>query len=61
MMEDQETRKVLDESKPNKTFEELVENKMKRKGMTREEAVQDVFDTATKTNEAVNKEFGIEE
>lgn len=61
MMADQETRKLLDETKPNKTFEELVESKMKRKGMTREEAIQDVLDTSTKTNESVNKEFGIEE
>ncbi len=61
MMEDQETRKFLDKNKPNKTFEELIESKMKRKGMTREEATQDILDTATKTNESVNKEFGIEE
>lgn len=38
MMADQETRKQLDKEHPNKTFEELIESKMKRKGMTREEA-----------------------
>lgn len=59
MMADQETRKKLDELKPNKTFEELVKSKMERKGMTREEAIKDVYDTATKTNADVNKELGL--
>ena len=60
MMADEETRKMLDSLRPNKTFEELVESKMKRKGLTREEAIQDVYDTATKTNADVNKELGID-
>lgn len=60
MMADEETRKMLDSLRPNKTFEELVESKMKRKGMTREEAIQDVYDTATKTNADVNKELRID-
>lgn len=59
MMADEETRKMLDELRPNKTFEELVESKMKRKGMTREEAIRDIYETATKTNADVNKELGI--
>lgn len=59
-MKDKETLKRLQEEHPNKTFEELVKDKMKRKGMTREEAIQDVYDTATKTNKNVNKELGIE-
>lgn len=59
MMADEETRKKLDVEKPNKTFEELVRSKMERKGMTREEAIQDVYDTATKTNSDVNKELGL--
>ncbi len=46
---------------PYRSTEELIESKMKRKGMTREEAIQDILDTATKTNESVNNEFGIEE
>ena len=41
-------------------FSELIESKMKRKGMTREEAIEDIYKTATKTNERVNKELGIE-
>ena len=59
MMADEETRKMLDKLRPNKTFEELIESKMKRKGMTREEAIRDIYETATKTNADVNKELGI--
>lgn len=60
MMADQETRKKLDKEHPNKTFEELIKSKMKRKGMTREEAIKDIYDTATKTNEDINKELGLD-
>lgn len=60
MMADEDIRKKLDKERPEKTFEELVESKMKRKGMTREEAIEDIYKTATKTNENVNKELGIE-
>lgn len=59
-MKDKEALKKLEKEHPNKTFEELVEDKMKRKGMTREEAIQDVYDTSTKTNKNVNKELGME-
>ena len=60
MMADERERQKLDAERPNKTFEELIESKMKRKGMTREEAIEDIYKTATKTNERVNKELGIE-
>ena len=59
MMEDEETRKSLDTVRPNKSFEELISSKMKRKGLSREEAIKDIYATATKTNEDVNKMFGI--
>ena len=61
LMADQETRKKLDQDSPNRTFEELIADKMKRKGMTREQAVQDILKTATKTNAEVNKQLGLEE
>ena len=60
MMTDKETLEKLKKEHPNKTFEELVESKMKRKGMSREEAIQDVYDTSTKTNKDVNKELGLD-
>ena len=59
MMEDLELRKQLDQQRPNITFEELVESKMRRKGMTKEEAIWDIYVTATKTNEKVNHELGL--
>mgnify|MGYP004548957409 FL=1 len=60
-MEDQEIRKQLDRDSPNKTFEELIKHKMNDKHMTREEAIQDILKTSTKTNSKVNKELGLEE
>lgn len=60
LMEDQETRKELDKSDPNKTFEELVQSKMQRKNMTRDEAIEDILKTATKTRSSVNKSLGLE-
>ena len=59
MMPDQEVRAKLDKEHPNKTFEELINSKMERKGLTREEAIQDIYNTATKTNANVNRELGI--
>lgn len=59
LMADKEMRDKLNTTRPNKSFEELIDSKMKRKGMTREEAIKDIYDTATKTNESVNKELGL--
>lgn len=59
-MIDKETKEYLDKNYPIKTFEELIADKMKRKKLTREEAIRDIYKTSTKTNEDVNKEFGIE-
>ena len=58
-MTDTETAKMLEKKRPAPTFDELVESKMKRKGMTRQEAIKDILKTASKTNEDVNKEFGL--
>ena len=59
LMADEETRVQLEKERPNKTFEELISSKMKRKGMTRDEAIRDIYDTATKTNANVNRELGL--
>ena len=53
------TREVLDNEYPNKSFEELVQSKMERKGMDREEALLDVYNTATTTNTKINAKLGI--
>ena len=50
MMNDIEERKELDERYPNKTFEELLQDKMKRKGLTKAEAIEDILKTATNAN-----------
>ena len=60
LMKDQDTRKKLDKDDPNKTFEELIQSKMQRKNMTRDEAIEDILKTATKTRSSVNKELGLE-
>jgi phage putative head morphogenesis protein, SPP1 gp7 family len=60
LMKDQDERKKLDLEHPNISFDKLIESKMTRKNMTREEAVKDVLKTATKTNKEVNKSLGLE-
>ena len=60
LMRDLRKRKQLDREDPNKTFEELIADKMKRKGLTHEEAMKDILDTAPKTRKSVNKQLGLE-
>lgn len=60
LMRDQETRRKLDVEQPNKTFEELIDSKIERKGMTYEQAVEDIIKTSKKTNKQVNKSLGLE-
>ena len=59
LMFDQQKRKQLDISDPNKSFEELISDKMKRKGLSREEAVKDIINTATKTRKTVDISLGL--
>ena len=60
LMHDQEKRRQMDITDPNRSFEELIESKMQRKGLTRDEAVADVLNTATKTRKSVNIALGLE-
>lgn len=53
-MNDLEMKTNLDQTKPNKTFDELVLEKMKRKEMTKDEAIADILATAMKTNKHIN-------
>ncbi|MDD3401407.1 MAG: minor capsid protein [Eubacteriales bacterium] len=59
MMEDQELRMQLESTRPMLSFEQLVDSKMSRKRMSRAEAIADILLTASKTNENVNKELGL--
>lgn len=60
LMENQEIRKELDRTDPNKSFEELIEDKMNRKGLSYEEAIEDILKTATKTRKSVDERYGLE-
>lgn len=57
LMEDTKIRKQLDVKRPNKTFDELLKDKMKRKKLTREEALRDIIETSSKTNKGVDDLF----
>lgn len=61
LMLDQEKRKALDLSEPNRSFEELINDKMQRKNLSYSEAVNDVLKTASKTRKSINKKLGLEE
>lgn len=60
-MSDASARQDLEKKRPVKTFEELMKDKMERKGMTRKEALEDIIKTSSTTNEKVNEEFGLKE
>lgn len=59
LMSDRKAAKKLMDERPLKSFDELLKDKMKRKGLTREEAAVDILKTATKTNKDVNNSFGL--
>lgn len=61
LMKDQNKRKALDISDPTIPFEELVQKKMSAKGISYEEAIADIAQTATKTRRSVNKALGLED
>ena len=61
LMKDQDARKILDQTDPIISFEELLSDKMKRKHLSRDEAVKDILNTAVKTRRSVNKKLGLED
>lgn len=61
MMQDRELAQQLDRDQPHKGFDELLKNKMERKGLTVEQAYQDIINTSGKTNKQVNRKLGLEE
>lgn len=60
LMADQEQRKALDRTDPNWEWEDLIASKMKRKGLSRIQAIRDIYETALKTNRKVNTMLGLE-
>lgn len=59
LMSDTKKRRELDVERPIPSFEDLLEKKMRIKGMSREEASEDIYKTATKTNVEVNEKYGV--
>ncbi|MBR0289275.1 MAG: hypothetical protein IJQ82_09875, partial [Selenomonadaceae bacterium] len=58
--EDYEEKVLLDWTDPNPTWEGILRHKIKDKGMSYEQAVEDIYKTATKSNEKVNRNLGLE-
>jgi len=58
-MSDIETAELLEKKRPAPSFEELLKSKMERKNLTRDEALRDILESASKTNAYINKEFGL--
>ena len=62
IMADVETRKKLDKREGiSMSFDEFVQRTMERKNMTESEALEYLYNSATRTNRGVNKMFGMEE
>ena len=60
LMADQTLRRQLDREKPMKEWEVLISEKMEKKNMSRNEAIEDTYKTSIKSNEGVNKRLGLE-
>ena len=60
LMSNQKLRRELDRDNPNPTWEGILKHKMEDKGMSYEEAIKDIYETSTKSNPAVNRQFGLE-
>ena len=58
-MSDKDTSECLKSECPPKSFEDLMKYKIEQKGLGYEEALEDIIRTASKTNEKVNKKFGL--
>ena len=58
---DQKKRRELDANNPNPSFEEILAHKMNDKGLSYEQALQDIYETATKSNPKVNQRLGLED
>ncbi|MEG1501585.1 MAG: hypothetical protein RR396_06465, partial [Clostridiales bacterium] len=54
LMDDTQAKEQLDKLRPNKEFDELLLDKMKRKKLSKEEALQDILVTAVKTNKKID-------
>ena len=60
LMSDMLGRQMLDRDDPIEPFETILEEKMKRKSLTRDEALNDCIQTSNKTRRSIDKQFGLE-
>ncbi|MBQ7493293.1 MAG: hypothetical protein IJT47_02565 [Selenomonadaceae bacterium] len=60
LMQDRKKRAQLDLQYPNPSWEDILRHKMADKGMTKEQALEDIFKTAMKSNAKVNRSLGLE-
>lgn len=58
-MTDEKTAEYLDNRYPAPTFEKLLKHKINDKGLSKEQALRDIFDSASKTNAKVNELFDL--
>ena len=61
LMKDRETRAELDKSRPNLTFEQLLERKSGKYGLTGDKAYQDIIRSSQTTSKKYDKMSGIKE
>lgn len=60
LMKDQVAREELDRTRKNPTFEEIMERKRKKYGLTDDEAYRDIIRSSATTNKKYDKKAGLE-
>lgn len=60
MMKDREKANELNQNEPIKTFEQLVEGKIKHKKLSLEDAYKDIIDSSSRTRKSVNEKLGLD-
>ncbi|MDL9936632.1 phage head morphogenesis protein [Gordonia sp. ABSL1-1] len=60
LMSDRAAAEGLYRTDPNKTFDELIQDKMNRKGLTREQAIEDVVRSSSTSRGSVNAGLGVD-
>lgn len=60
LMSNRAAAEELMKKEGNRPFDQLIEDKMAKKGMTREQAMQDVIDSSSKSRGAVNEALGVD-
>ncbi|MFI9504853.1 phage head morphogenesis protein [Nocardia sp. NPDC052566] len=61
LMSNRAAAEELTKNEKNRPLEKLIEDKMAKKGLTREQALQDVIDSSSKSRGSVNEGLGVDE